>query len=94
MRQLTNYAETKQRTLEELDYVFALKTSTFTKYQFCQALPWWFRRYVLFQKGGSLPPLYHFDLAANPDDSESIHGIEKVTVDTKETTAKSSGFEA
>ena len=54
--------ETKQRTLEELDYVFAVKTSQFTRYQTTKALPWWFRRYVLFQRGATLEPLYNFDM--------------------------------
>lgn len=35
--------ETKQRTLEELDYVFAVPTRTHTKYQLFTVLPWWFR---------------------------------------------------
>ncbi|KAJ2904338.1 hexose transporter [Zalerion maritima] len=85
--------ETKQRTLEELDYVFALKTSRFTKYQFGTALPWWCKRYLLFQKNAILPPLYQFDLAANSDDSDS--GLEdKAKAETKEGTAvKASGFE-
>ena len=53
--------ETKQRTLEELDYVFAVPTSVFMRYQITKALPWWFKRYVLFQKGAELEPLYQFD---------------------------------
>lgn len=77
--------ETKQRTLEELDYgtstplafncdfrskwltcpelllVFAVPTSTFMRYQLFTWLPWWFKRYVLFQKHAVLEPLYHFD---------------------------------
>lgn len=42
--------ETKQRTLEELDYVFAVPGSQFMKYQTTKAAPWWFQRYVLFNK--------------------------------------------
>lgn len=53
--------ETKQRTLEELDYVFAVPTRTHMHYQVTKALPWWFKRYVLFRKGASLEPLYKFD---------------------------------
>ncbi|KAK4192384.1 hypothetical protein QBC35DRAFT_248363 [Podospora australis] len=53
--------ETKQRTLEELDYVFAVPTKKFAKYQLTKALPWWFRRYVLWQKNAELKPLYQFD---------------------------------
>ena len=50
--------ETKKKTLEELDYVFAVPTHKFAKYQVTQVLPWWFRRYVLFQKSAKLRPLF------------------------------------
>ena len=53
-------SETKQRTLEELDYVFALPTSRHMSYQIKEFLPYWIRRYVLFQKV-ELKPLYNFD---------------------------------
>ncbi|KAI0900253.1 hypothetical protein F4806DRAFT_491144 [Annulohypoxylon nitens] len=53
--------ETKQRTLEELDYVFAVPTSVFIKYNFTQVIPWWFRRYILWRGDAVLKPLYHFD---------------------------------
>ena len=52
--------ETKQRTLEELDYIFAVPTKLFIKYQHTKALPWWFKRYVLQRKGVQLEPLYQF----------------------------------
>lgn len=67
--------ETKQRTLEELDYVFAVPLSKFIKYQTTKALPWWFKRYVLMNKRARLEPLYHFDRgmagADNDTDSET-----------------------
>ncbi|GAM85104.1 hypothetical protein ANO11243_031080 [Dothideomycetidae sp. 11243] len=53
--------ETKQRTLEELDYVFAVPTRTHAKYQLDTFAPYWVRRYVLFQGNTQLRPLYHFD---------------------------------
>jgi sugar porter (SP) family MFS transporter len=53
--------ETKQRTLEELDYVFAVPTRTHAKYQLTKALPWWFRRWVLMRKGAECPELYKFE---------------------------------
>jgi MFS family permease len=53
--------ETKQRTLEELDYVFAVPTSRFARYQVTQALPWFVRRWVFWQRGAELKPLYRFD---------------------------------
>lgn len=53
--------ETKQRTLEELDYIFAVPSRKFMSYQVNKALPWWFNRWVLFRKGAKLEPLYQFD---------------------------------
>ncbi|KAJ8077023.1 hypothetical protein PM082_001446 [Marasmius tenuissimus] len=53
--------ETKQRTLEELDYIFAVPTSRFTSYQVKTFLPYWFRRWVLFKKDAKLEPLYNFE---------------------------------
>ena len=56
--------ETKQRTLEELDYVFAVPTTTHAKYQLTEFAPYWIKKYVLFQKGTQLQPLYKFDQVA------------------------------
>lgn len=53
--------ETKQRTLEELDYVFGVPTRTHAGYQLFKVLPWWIRRYVFFRKGTPCPELYKFD---------------------------------
>jgi sugar porter (SP) family MFS transporter len=53
--------ETKQKTLEELDYVFAVPVRKFAKYQLNTTLPWWIKRYVFFQRDAQLKPLYHFD---------------------------------
>ncbi|PPQ73733.1 hypothetical protein CVT26_011888 [Gymnopilus dilepis] len=52
--------ETKQRTLEELDYVFAVPTRKHASYQLTTFLPYWIQRYVFFRKV-ELEPLYHFD---------------------------------
>ncbi|KAJ5012581.1 hypothetical protein K4K57_004040 [Colletotrichum sp. SAR 10_99] len=65
--QLTYYQffwvpETKQRTLEELDYVFAVPTKLFMRYQVTKALPHWFKRWILWQRDATLEPLYKFDL--------------------------------
>ncbi|KAI8237265.1 putative metabolite transport protein YfiG [Colletotrichum sp. SAR 10_96] len=65
--QLTYYQffwvpETKQRTLEELDYVFAVPTKLFMRYQVTKALPYWFKRWILWQRDATLEPLYKFDL--------------------------------
>ena len=53
--------ETKQRTLEELDYIFAVPTRTHMRYQLFTVLPWWFNRYIMRRKGEACPPLYTFD---------------------------------
>lgn len=53
--------ETKQRTLEELDYVFAVPTRTHMSYQLTKALPYFIKRYVMRNKSATLEPLYHFD---------------------------------
>jgi MFS family permease len=68
--------ETKQRTLEELDYVFGVPTRTHAKYQLTQVLPWWFKRWVLFRKGAVCPELYKFeDEAWTESDGEHDKGI-------------------
>ncbi len=53
--------ETKQRTLEELDYIFAVPTKTHMSYQAFQVLPWWIKRYILRREGPECPKLYHFE---------------------------------
>ncbi|KAF2839708.1 hypothetical protein M501DRAFT_932561 [Patellaria atrata CBS 101060] len=63
--------ETKQRTLEELDYVFAVPTARFVRYQTREVLPWWFRRWVLMRKGESIRPLYQFDAGVAGDGRRS-----------------------
>lgn len=55
--------ETKQRTLEELDYVFAVPTRTHMKYQGTKVAPYWFKRYILLRKGLKEPQLYRFEEA-------------------------------
>ena len=52
--------ETKQRTLEELDYIFAVPTRTFMRYQLTKTLPYWFQRGIMCNKRATLEPLYHF----------------------------------
>ncbi|KAF8635108.1 hypothetical protein AX15_000546 [Amanita polypyramis BW_CC] len=53
--------ETKQRTLEELDYVFAVPTTRHMSYQLTTFLPYWIKRWVFFRKDAYLKPLYNFD---------------------------------
>ena len=61
MTQPHRMPETKQRTLEELDYIFAVPSRTFMKYQTTKAAPWWIKRYIMMQKGATLEPLYDMD---------------------------------
>jgi hypothetical protein len=56
--------ETKQRTLEELDYIFAVPTRTHMRYQTTENLPWWFKTYVLRRNGLAKPVLYKLDSIA------------------------------
>lgn len=48
--------ETKQFTLEELDQVFSVPRATFLKYQTTLWLPYFFKRFVLFQRDAPEPP--------------------------------------
>jgi len=50
--------ETKQRSLEELDYVFAVPVRTHARYQLTQVLPWFFRRWILLRKDAVCAELY------------------------------------
>ncbi|KFY87694.1 hypothetical protein V500_06819 [Pseudogymnoascus sp. VKM F-4518 (FW-2643)] len=53
--------ETKQRTLEELDYIFGVPTRRHAAYQTRTWLPWFIKRYILFQSKARLEPLYHLE---------------------------------
>lgn len=52
--------ETKQRTLEELDFIFAVSEGRFIKYQVGTALPWWLKRHVMQDKSAMRKSLYRF----------------------------------
>lgn len=41
--------------------MFAVPTRKFAHYQLTKALPWWFKRWVLFQRNAKLEPLYRHD---------------------------------
>ncbi|KAK2778110.1 hypothetical protein FQN53_001877 [Emmonsiellopsis sp. PD_33] len=62
--------ETKQRTLEELDYVFAVPTRTHASYQLFTVLPWWIRRYILFRKNAVCPELYHLEFTSQVESKQ------------------------
>lgn len=69
--------ETKQRTLEELDYIFAVPTRVHMKYQVTKALPYWFKRYI-FRRNVVLEPLYKFDTVASGD--KVVEGVQTTSV--------------
>lgn len=50
--------ETKQKSLEELDYVFSVGNRRHMGYQVKEVLPWWFKRYLFRKKGLASPELY------------------------------------
>ena len=81
--------ETKQRTLEELDYIFAVPTRVFMHYQTTKWLPWFIKRYVLFQKGAVLEPLYRFEEVHRESDPvlDSKQSREIQTEQTEDTKA-------
>ena len=62
--------ETKQRTLEELDYVFAVPTSRFARYQLTETLPWFVKRWVFWQRKAERKPLYQFQEAKKEERRE------------------------
>ena len=66
--------ETKQRTLEELDYVFGVTTRRHVQFQSTEQFPWWFRKWILFRKGEPEPQLYHFEDTAVFPSRQSVSG--------------------
>ncbi|CAG8981556.1 hypothetical protein HYALB_00013804 [Hymenoscyphus albidus] len=72
--------ETKQRSLEELDYVFGVPITQHAKYQAFTVAPWWFRRYVLMRKGEVCPDLCKFE---HETWTESDEKDKQVEVETK-----------
>lgn len=66
--------ETKQRTLEELDYVFAVPTRKHMSYQLTKALPYFIKRHVMRQKNARLEPLYHFEGAVAEHQKVAVVG--------------------
>ena len=49
--------ETRQKSLDELDVVFAISSRSFIRYQVTDYLPWMVRYYLLRQKQAELRPL-------------------------------------
>ncbi|OAA76666.1 Sugar/inositol transporter [Akanthomyces lecanii RCEF 1005] len=87
--------ETKQRTLEELDYIFAVPTRVFMHYQVTKTLPWWYRRYLRRNKNAFLEPLYQLDLEDHQDADGADHPFEndKAKVELKEMVGFTTGID-
>jgi len=86
--------ETKQRTLEELDYVFAVPTRTHMHYQLTKALPWWIKRWVLMRKDAVLEPLYSFDTSNDQSRIDEMYANDKLRADRKAQNGSGSEIQA
>ena len=75
-RRLT-LVQTKQRSLEELDYVFAVPTRTHMKYQLEEVMPYWIKTFILRRKGLKEPQLYKFQFDDSTDSDEHDHDESK-----------------
>jgi MFS family permease len=85
--------ETKQRTLEELDYIFAVPTRTHMRYQLTKALPWWINRWVLQRKDAVLEPLYHFDHITDQSRIDAMLAADQKRADRKAGTGSGSDIQ-
>lgn len=84
--------ETKQRTLEELDYIFAVPTRVHMHYQVCKVLPWWIKRFI-FRRKVELEPLYKFDHIAATSD-EIAAEVRKHSVVSEKTKSEPPAYQA
>ncbi|GAM36002.1 hexose transport-related protein [Talaromyces pinophilus] len=76
--------ETKQRSLEELDYVFAVTTRRHASYQLGTVAPWWIKRYIFRRKGSVCPELYKIDLDNDYSSSAVMPGSDKAGAEASE----------
>lgn len=76
--------ETKQRSLEELDYVFAVTTRRHASYQLGTVAPWWIKRYIFRRKGLVCPELYKIDLDDDHSSSAVMPGSNKAGAEASE----------
>lgn len=82
--------ETKQRTLEELDYIFAIPTRRFMSHQTGTVLPWWIKTYVLRRKIGPCPSLWSFDGHVE-NDEEFVEAVRRGSVPTEQRQTTTAG---
>lgn len=52
--------ETKQRSLEEMDHLFAVPTRSFISFELRKSTPWFFKRYITRSTKEEKPELLHF----------------------------------
>lgn len=64
--------ETKQRTLEELDQVFSIPTQEFIHYNLTKEVPYFFKRYFLFNRSARLEPLYVIEGDVDTDERPDV----------------------
>ncbi|KAF1357999.1 sugar transporter-like protein [Lizonia empirigonia] len=64
--------ETKQRTLEELDYIFEIPQRTFMRHQCFTVLPWWIKTWILRKKIGPCPSLWSFEGGDEKEQQEAV----------------------
>ncbi|ANB11782.1 myo-inositol transporter ITR2 [Sugiyamaella lignohabitans] len=67
--------ETKQRTLEELDYVFSIPTKDFMRYQLTESLPYWCKRWILWKRNIKLRPLYYFEYSDHHQGNSNTYEV-------------------
>lgn len=86
--------ETKQRTLEELDYIFAVPTRTHMHYQITKALPYFIKRWIFFNKSAKLEPLYHFEHTNQQSMIDNLLANDKLRDEAKHATEARSNHHA
>ncbi|KAJ2897444.1 hypothetical protein MKZ38_004675 [Zalerion maritima] len=59
--------ETKRRSLEELDQIFAVRKGKFVRHQVATYLPWWLRRWILWRDDEPKPDFYDDRTARDSD---------------------------
>jgi hypothetical protein len=64
----------RQRTLEELDYIFGVPTRRHAAYHMRTWIPWFVKRYVFCQRDAKLEPLYHLEGFSGGTVAEAMAG--------------------
>ncbi|KAG9240884.1 hypothetical protein BJ878DRAFT_523556 [Calycina marina] len=83
--------ETKQRTLEQLDYIFATPTKEHIKYHNTKSVPYFVRRYIRWDKSATLEPLFSFEGADSDTDKgrkDALHANDLARAERNKNAAK------